>query len=131
MIYIAYDESDEMKSSLVKLRRDTGIAVDEVARSETAVVVETSTHQNTINPIPQVEEDISAEKDNVQVTETPEKKRSNTSEAVVSKEMTVGKTNKEVNLVSKDEREVRLDSQPSLVIDPLTFAAEYLKDMPS
>ena len=120
-----------MKSSLVKLRGDSGIAVDEVARSETAVVVETSNHQHIVNPIAQVEEGIAAEKDNAQVTETPEKKRSNTSEAVVSKEMTVGKTNKEVNLVSKDEREVRLDSQPSLVIDPLTFAAEYLKDIPS
>ena len=140
VIYIAYDESSSgggvgTKSSLVKLR-GSGIAVEEeeVARSETAVVV-TSTHQNSINSIARVGEGGEMEKSSIEATEALGRKRSNTIEEAVSKDMAVEKTSKErreVNLVTKDGRDVRLvGHQPSLVIDPLTFAAEYLKDMPS
>ena len=133
VIYIAYDESstgggEGTKSSLVKLR-GSGIAVEEVARSET------STNQDAINSVAQVGEDrADTEKPSIQATETLGRKRSNTMEEGVSKDMDVGKTSKErqeVNLVTKDGGEVSLVGQPSLVIDPLTFAAEYLKDMPS
>ena len=133
VIYIAYDESstgggEGTKSSLVKLR-GSGIAVEEVARSET------STNQDAINSVAQVGEGgADTEKTSIQATETLGRKRSNTLEEGVSKDMAVGKTSKErqeVNLVTKDGGEVRLVGQPSLVIDPLTFAAEYLKDMPS
>ena len=132
VIYIAYDESstgesEGTKSSLVKLR-GSGISVEEVTRSET------STNQNAIDSIAQVGEGEVTEKSSIQATETLGRDRSNTMEEGVSKDMAVGKTSKErqeVNLVTKDGQEVRLVSQPSLVIDPLTFAAEYLKDIPS
>lgn len=132
VIYIAYDESstgggEGMKSSLVKLR-GSGIAVEEVARSET------STNQNAIDSVAQVGEGTDTDESSIQATETLGRKRSNTMEEGVSKDMAVGKTSKErqeVNLATKDGGEVRLVGQPSLVIDPLTFAAEYLKDIPS
>ena len=130
VIYIAYDESstgggEGTKSSLVKLR-GSGIAVEEVARSET------STNQDAVAQVGEGGAD--TEKSSIQATETLGRKRSNTVEEGVSQDMAVGKTSKEgqeVNLVTKDGGEVRLVGQPSLVIDPLTFAAEYLKDMPS
>ena len=121
VIYIAYDESDVMKSSLVKMRGDSGV----VASSEPAVE-QASTHENTI--IAQAEEGVETEKSSIQATEILEKKGNNALEADVSKEMAVGKTKKEV---TKNGQDVRLDGQPSLVIDPLTFAADYLKDIPS
>lgn len=132
VIYIAYDESstgecEGTKSSLVKLR-GSGISVEEVTRSET------STNQNAIDSIAQVGEGEVTEKSSIQATETLGRDKSNTMEEGISKDMAVGKTSKErqeVNLVTKDGQEVRLVSQPSLVIDPLTFAAEYLKDIPS
>ena len=130
VIYIAYDESstgggEGTKSNLVKLR-GSGIAVEEVARSET------STNQDAVAQVGEGGAD--TEKSSIQATETLGRKRSNTVEEGVSQDMAVGKTSKEgqeVNLVTKDGGEVRLVGQPSLVIDPLTFAAEYLKDMPS
>jgi len=133
VIYIAYEESstgggEGTKNSLVKLR-GSGIAVEEVARSETAVVV-TST-----NSIAQLGEGGTyTEKGCIEATDALGRKKRNTLEEGASKEMPVGKTSKEkrqeVNLASKDGGEV-VGHQPSLVIDPLTFAAEYLKDIPS
>ena len=104
VIYIAYDESTEgdSKGSLVKLRDPT-------------VVIEGETTAQS-----------SSMKEVGSTTKLPEKV------GEVSNESEKAKGGRNVIMVTKEEKLVKLDSNPrSLVIDPIAFAAEYLKDMPS
>ena len=104
MIYIAYDESTEgdSKGTLVKLRDPT-----------VAMEGETTAQSSSMKEVGSI----------IKTSKSPEKGREVSNEA---------KGGRNVIMVTKEEKEVKLDSNPrSLVIDPIAFAAEYLKDMPS
>ena len=101
MIYIAYDESTEGDSK--------GSLVK--LRDPTVATTAQSSSMKELGST-------------IKTTKSPEKG------GEVSNEKAKGGRN--VIMVTKEEKEVKLDSNPrSLVIDPIAFAAEYLKDMPS
>ena len=107
VIYIAYDESTEgdSKGTLVKLR-DPMVAMEGETTAQ-------SSPRKEVGSI-------------IKTSKSPEKGRE------VSNESEKAKGGRNVIMVTKEEKEVKLDSNPrSLVIDPIAFAAEYLKDMPS
>ena len=107
VIYIAYDESTEgdSKGSLVKLRDPT-----------VAMEGETTAQSSSMKEVGSI----------IKTSKSPEKERE------VSNESEKAKGGRNVIMVTKEEKQVKLDSNPrSLVIDPIAFAAEYLKDMPS
>ena len=107
VIYIAYDESTEgdSKGTLVKLRDPT-----------VAMEGETTAQSSSMKEVGSI----------IKTSKSPEKGRD------VSNESEKAKGGRNVIMVTKEEKEVKLDSNPrALVIDPIAFAAEYLKDMPS